>query len=189
MSKPPSTLKKHLVVLAESPAGRTRCTAAPTPLHHLLYHTSVQSALNPHTATPSSLCTVLFISPSLSPSLSVSSSLLLTTVGLCQGLVIGFSAAFSLRLPEMSDRWWPLVYIPCICCKALIYLIRGTCVDGGEEERRRRRVCRSEDGAFYYECKTQRMKRRMRRGSEREREREEGGRSLRVMRSRCTITS
>ena len=165
-------------MLAESPAGRTRCTAAPTPLHHLLYHTSVQSALNPHTATPSLLCTVLFISPSLSSSLtlplSVSSSLLLTTVGLCQGLVIGFSAAFSLRLPEMSDRWWPLVYIPCICCKALIYLIRGTCVDGGERKRRRRRcvcVCRSEDGAFYYECKTRRMKRRMQRG----REREEGG--------------
>lgn len=102
--------------------------------------------------------------------------------------MIGFSAAFSLRLPEMSDRWWPLVYIPCICCKALIYLIRGTCVDGGGEEEEEEVcvcVCRSEDGAFYYECKTRRMKRRMQRGRERGR----GGRSLRVMRSRSTITS
>lgn len=30
----------------------------------------------------------------------------------------------------LSDRWRPLVYIPCICCKPLIYLIRSACRKG-----------------------------------------------------------
>lgn len=125
-------------MLAESLPGLTCCTAAPTPLHHLLYCTSVQSAPKPPHCHPLlALYCTLYLSLSLSSSLRVSSSLLLTAVWLCQGLVIGFSTARShSRLPEMSDRWWPLVYVPCICCKALIYLIRGTCGGGGG-------VCRS----------------------------------------------
>lgn len=74
------------------------------------------------------------------------SSLLLAAVGLCQGLAIGFSATFSLCLLEMSDRWWPLVYIPCICCKALIYLIRRMCGEGGG-------VCRSRMEHFIMSVK------------------------------------
>lgn len=62
------------------------------------------------------------------------------------GLVIGFSAALSLRLPEMSDRWRPLVYIPCICCKALIYLIREMCGEGGG-------ACRSRTEHFIMSVK------------------------------------
>lgn len=86
----------------------------------------VRSILNLHAPSPSSHSTVLLISLSLSrlpPPTPIR--------GLRQGLVIGFSAALPLCLPEMSDRWWPLVYIPRICCKALIYLIRGMCGEGG----------------------------------------------------------
>lgn len=106
-------------------------------LHRHMHNTS--QTFNPRVHIP----------PSHAPSspsvrLSVRPLGVVFAVGLCQRLVIGFSA----RLPEMSDRWRPLVYIPCICCEPLIYLIRETC--GSREKEREVRRWR----AFYYECKT-----------------------------------
>lgn len=57
------------------------------------------------------------------------------------------------------------MYIPCICCKALIYLIRGTCGEGGG-------VCRSGLELFIMSVKHWERCTALAAG---QREREEGG--------------
>lgn len=57
------------------------------------------------------------------------------------------------------------MYIPCICCKALIYLIRGACGEGGG-------VCRSRMEHFIMSVK---QWERCAALAEAERGREEGG--------------